>query len=92
MTRPRYDRSSCCVPFCRRTTTTFPPGHEWLCADHWRLVDRSLKLSRTRLVRRFKRRGWFEDRRRWPTVNRALDGIWRRMKRQAIERAAGMSA
>jgi hypothetical protein len=88
--RPRYPRTGCIVPFCRKTSTLFPG--EWVCADHWRLVDRALKQIRARLIRRFKRRGWIDDRRRWPAVNQTLDGVWRRMKRQAIERAAGASA
>lgn len=78
--RPRYPRTACCVPFCRRTSTLFP--HEWVCGDHWRLVDRSLKLVRTRLLH--GRRNL--PQRRW----RKLEGlIWSRMKRQAIARAAG---
>lgn len=49
MTRPRFARSNCCVPFCRRTSTLF--RGEWLCGDHWRLVDRPLKAFRTRRLR-----------------------------------------
>ena len=49
MTRPRFARSNCCVPFCRRTSTLF--RGEWLCGDHWRLVDRSLKTFRTRRLK-----------------------------------------
>lgn len=79
----RHPRMPCCVPFCGRGSTTFPPGWEFLCANHWRLVDRELKLLRTKARRR---RGSGE--RYW-----RLEGlIWRRMKRQAIERAAGAAA
>lgn len=38
------------MPFCRRTSTLFPG--EWICGEHWRLVDRSLKRLRTRLLKR----------------------------------------
>lgn len=76
----RHPRLACAVPFCRCGSTKFPPGWEFLCAKHWRLVERDLKRLRT-LARR--RRG--DSRRYW-----RLEGlIWRRMKRQAITRAAG---
>ena len=77
-----YPRIGCAVPFCRRGSRTFQPGWEFLCATHWRLVDRELKRLRTRVKR--SRRG---DR-----YARFEALIWRRMKQQAIERAAGASA
>lgn len=84
--RVRYPRTSCIVPFCRRTSTVMPG--EWVCGEHWRLVDRGLKRVRTRLIRRWRRNG------RWDApdhaVDRTLNAIWRRMKRQAIERASGV--
>lgn len=91
-----YPRSRCCVPFCRRTSTRFP--QEWLCADHWRLVDRDLKRFRTKRLKALYR-AWEKleatvpgslstaaAARRW---HRSEDLIWRRMKHQAITRAAG---
>jgi hypothetical protein len=113
VTRPRYPRSSCIVPFCRRTSTLF--SGEWVCADHWRLVDRGLKRFRTKRLRAIRRLAdkyealmraaqarlpeaeeevwrWADrgalQRRRWRTVERIT---WARMKRQAIERACGVS-
>lgn len=80
--RPRFPRRGCAVPGCRRTSELF--RNEWLCADHWRLVDRSLKTYRTRHLRKLSRAGYAT---RW---RRAENLIWRRMKRQAIERAAGL--
>jgi hypothetical protein len=109
--RPRYPRSNCCVPFCRRTSTRF--SAEWVCGEHWRLVDRDLKRFRTKRLRTIARlvesyaaraEGFktaaeqFQDpasiraywaRRRWRRVERAT---WARMKRQATERALGISA
>ena len=115
--QPRYPKSRCCVPGCRRSSTLF--SREWMCGDHWRLVDRALKAFRTKRMRPLYRR--------WSTANAlrvafqqdALsrgeevgDGvwrlvdierraarrwwaaenlIWRKMKRQAIERAAGLA-
>lgn len=111
-----YPRSRCCVPFCRRTSTRFP--QEWVCGEHWRLVDRDLKRFRTKQLRKITRlierydaemcaaqakhtdgRGVTSDhddiwraawkgvhaRRRWRRLERA---IWRKMKDQAITRAA----
>lgn len=91
--RPRYPKSACCVPFCRRTSTLFKD--EWLCADHWRLVDPQLKRLRTRLIRRWRlryERTLPDSRARYVAAvvwRRGDYAIWRRMKAQAIERAAG---
>lgn len=90
MTAP-YERRPCEVPFCRRTSTRWPD--EWLCCDHWRLVDRSLKLYRTRRLKQLRQRAeqtleWKD----WMRLRRASHLIWRRMKRQAIERALGITA
>lgn len=102
------------MPFCRRTSTKFKD--EWVCADHWRLVNRALKAFRTKRLRQIGRacekavamrkllqhqmqegtavdrpplsRAWTAEMRlieRWHRVERAT---WRRMKAQAIERAA----
>ena len=70
------DRLPCCVPFCRRTTKDNRGFNEWLCSKHYGLVDQKLKALRRRALRR----GRYE-----------LDElIWRRLKRQAIERAVGL--
>lgn len=80
-------RIACVVPGCRRKRGQRkgePPiteHTEFICRDHWALVPRSLKLLRRRLRRRHgdRPRGWVADRR-----------IWGRMRRHAIERAAGL--
>ncbi len=87
-------RTPCSVVFCRRTTAG--QWAFWMCADHWRMVDRSLKQLRTKLRRRFQRRGevtvtdraisWLS-----PRAWRVCCGIHRRMIRQATERASGIS-
>lgn len=90
-------RLLCCVPFCRRTRADDGDFVEWMCGDHYRLVDRRLKTLRSRIRRRCEkivrgadyRRGWVHLR-----VTRAhhTDNLlWDRMKRQAIERAAGIA-
>ena len=87
-------RTPCSVPFCPRSTKG--AWAWWLCRDHWPLVDRALRLTRTRLKRRFRRLGLLEERDRWyrplgPRATRAIAGVERRMIRQAIERATGIS-
>lgn len=94
--RARYPRTACCVPFCRRTSTLFPK--EWLCADHWRLVERRLKRFRTKRLNQLRGR-WQKAYAEEPQSKRATMArqaywraealIWERMKRQAISRAAG---
>lgn len=96
--RPRYPRSSCCVPFCARWSTLFPPGEEWMCGRHWRLADRSLRrFFRVRLRQLYDRwaaapqnsRQQFLAWRRWHRTNRL---IWARIKRQVIGRAGELPA
>lgn len=72
------DRVPCVVPFCGRTHKPASPGFEWICSRHWPLVDRSLKHLRRRAKRA----------RRW----RLAALLWRKAKRQAIERALGVRA
>lgn len=88
-------RTPCCVPFCRRSTAGRWKG--FICGPHWRLVDRDLKQLRSRLRRRFMKRGEVVTiPRGWRFLTdraaRIENGIWRRMVRQAIERATGVSA
>lgn len=123
--RARYPRSTCCVIGCRHTSTLFEG--EWVCGEHWRLVDRDLKALRTKLMRRRRKRWAVADaavaaaravtqankpapdryrpediqrevalgrakRRATAAFHRTDAALWRRMKRQAIERAVGISA
>lgn len=121
-------RVTCLVPGCRHTKgLDYDPVEwmwEWICAQHWRLVSRRLKASKTRLRRRFHRLlasaidsrpspindggAWYRDPLAEPPVTRwvrykddtdfaehwrltrALKWIWRRMRKQAIERAMGI--
>jgi hypothetical protein len=123
--RPRYPRSTCCVIGCRRTSTLFE--REWICGEHWRLVDRDVKRLRTKILKRRRHeveaaQGRFnaacealavnkpdesryrlEDLEAYDLAQAQLSGVnrgywatvdlfWRRMKRQATERALGISA
>lgn len=82
------DRVACCVPGCGRT---FKRQGDWtdeelMCGRHYRLADRTLRL-RARRIRKLGRKL------RWP--ERLVDLEWRmwsRIKRQANERALGISA
>lgn len=95
-------RLSCVVPFCKHThgrhkgEPPFNEWTEWICGEHWRLVDQRLKRLRTAIRRRAERlKTGAEYRRGWvhPRLVNALGSqrrIWRKMKRQAIERAMGI--
>ena len=73
-------RVKCLVPFCRCTRGARwagdPGGEEWICHRHWVATS---KVWRRRYFL-FVRRG------RWELVAR----MWVRLKRQALERAAGL--
>jgi hypothetical protein len=88
-TGPR--RISCLVPFCRSTRgdckgDLLAEGLEWICARHWALVPRRLKLRRARL-RRMERRATAA---RVDRIRAADQRIWRRCKVAAIEAAGGI--
>lgn len=46
-------KRACSVPGCRRWSRRF--NNEWICGDHWRLVDRSLKAFRTKRLKLISR-------------------------------------
>jgi hypothetical protein len=75
------ERLACQVPFCRRTTAAsrFPAGTEWICADHWRLVDRR------------RRRVYARAKRQLPERPGVLAMLWSRLKAEAIEAAMGIA-
>jgi len=79
---------ACVVPFCPGgfTVETTDSSTEAICRDHWRLVDKALKAARTR-----QRREAEEDVDEAGPSHAAVDHhYWGRMRRQAIERAAGI--
>lgn len=49
-----HPKRGCVVLGCHRTSRRFP--NEWICGDHWRLVDREKKLLYRRLRRRYDQR------------------------------------
>lgn len=74
---------SCCVPHCRRRAREDGHTSEWICADHWRTTDLLLRHDYRRL-----RRG--AARSRTGVSREDSHRAWEALKRQAIERAAGI--
>lgn len=70
----------CCVPFCERSTTR-TEFSEWLCGDHWKLIERKHRRVYGRYVRQWRRYKICD-------APEAASRLWRWMKRRAIERAA----
>lgn len=95
-------RIPCIVPFCRCTADAakVAPNTEIICQKHWRLVPAQTK-ARYRTVKRRATKIWKlinRDKRVFrPGADtayfRAQDSVgkcWRQIKREAIERAAGI--
>lgn len=95
-------RIPCCVPFCRRTADAakMAPHNEMICQKHWKLVPAETK-ARYRHVRRRATKIWkavyrsskIQQPGREALYNRSVRDItatWERIKREAIERAAGI--
>jgi hypothetical protein len=96
------DRIPCRVPNCRHTVlrptlvgeflglacqelaeeSEDEVGWEWICREHWR----ALPARQRRAYGRAKRRHLAGEQWRGPAVER----LWDRLKRDAIERAAGL--
>jgi hypothetical protein len=54
MTAP--GRLPCVVPFCRRSTAR-ADFEQWICSDHWRLIDKTRRRVDGRHLRRWRRYG-----------------------------------
>lgn len=85
-------RIPCIVPHCRHVVRCHHGETEAICAAHWRAIPVRYRRVYTRAYH------WTEGeryRRNGPPVGRRLlessDRLWRRMKRLAIEAAAGLS-
>lgn len=79
------DRIPCQVIGCGRTTKDLGTFSEWICGDHYRLVSRRIKRLRARVRR--------EQRGKANTILSRINlYLWREAKRQAIERAMGITA
>jgi hypothetical protein len=80
-------RVACCVPFCRRTTAR--QFVEWICREHWLLIDPRKRRVYARQRRRFRR--FAGDEVAAEIFDRVTDRLWRNIKREAIERAVGVA-
>jgi hypothetical protein len=96
------DRIPCCVPFCGRTADRAKQrgATQIICQKHWKMVPAETK-ARYRHVRRRARKIWravyvstkLQQPGRDALIMRAnaeCDRVWERIKREAIERAAGL--
>ncbi len=81
------DRFPCCIPHCGRTvakTVAKEKGWgEWICGVHWKMVRPTYRRVHARILRR--------GRRGLAVRPMRADRIWARVKRAAVERAAGLS-
>lgn len=91
------ERVPCIIPGCRHTCRKLWAGHEWLCGDHWRLVPRALRHRRQCVRAALRRRSEVlrdmvsgQMVAKTARAHRLEVVIWARMKRLALERAAGI--
>lgn len=50
--RPRHPRINCCIPGCKRGTTTFEPGTIMICGKCWRKAPKAMRQRWTKFRRR----------------------------------------
>ncbi len=91
------DRTPCCVPFCKRTAKK-SESDEVICGAHGRLIDKDLKAKWRNLSREVDNAMQrppeaYDGTERLRVVAdfRRCEELWGQMKRQAIERAVGVS-
>lgn len=80
------DRIRCEVPFCRRTAPAakFEPGTQIICGKCWRLGDKRYRRLYSAANKKWKKTGI--ERFAW-----LKHQAWERVRKQAIERAAGIT-
>lgn len=76
-------RITCCVPFCWRTYGNPEGFDEWICREHWKAIRPHRRKVYTRVKKEAKRTGAAHD-------AEVAGHIWAAMKKEAIERAAGI--
>lgn len=62
----RFPRINCCIPFCRRGTTTFEPGVTMICGRCWRSSPLRLRRRHAQIKRLLKRAGEWNYERDFP--------------------------
>jgi hypothetical protein len=80
-------RLHCCVPFCGRSTKNEKGYVEWVCQKHFGPVS-----ARAKFIHRAAKRAQMRGRAGWTKdeINALAMRAWARVKREAIERAAGI--
>lgn len=79
-------RVPCCVPFCRRTYRDDDGSCvEAICGKHFRLADKNLRIKLTKCRRQVR-----TGKRSLERGRKLDDYLWGKIKKQAIERAAGI--
>lgn len=81
------DRIRCEVPFCRRTGKRLPEDTDEtriICGKCWRLGDKRARTQYSAAKKKWKKTGI--DRYGW-----LMHQAWERVRKQAIERAAGIT-
>lgn len=91
------ERIGCCVPFCRRTRSMAGSAvDEWICGQHWKLTDHTLRAGFFRWEQRAKRvrmesPSTLGKGQRLLRIKSVIwHRYWERLKKQAIERSAGL--
>lgn len=79
-------RKHCEIVGCGRTTGR--GAHNWICADHWKLVRRETRRRFSKLVRELERAP--EDSTEYQRRLRAAWAAWNRCVSEATEAAAGL--
>lgn len=86
MTTISSERVRCAVPGCHRTHAPFEDGSsEWICGKHWDAIPKTYRRVHYRFRRRFKAGRLSSN-----SIRLWNERIWERLKRVAIERAAGI--
>jgi hypothetical protein len=79
----------CCVPFCRRARLGNEAEEEWICPQHFRLVDRRLHALYNKAHGRAEKAEASpgpDDAPHKLQAYRLVTWLWKRCKRQALER------
>lgn len=66
----RFPRIQCCIPFCSRGSTRFPPGFVVICGKCWRSSPARLRRRHAAIKRLLKKAGQWDFDQNAPTTQR----------------------
>lgn len=97
MTSRPPGRKRCCVLFCGRTykctaDELADPNYEVICGKHYRLADTAIRARRRKVARLMRKAQRLDREGVWRHLARTDNRLWETVKRQANERAAGITA